>query len=214
MKTLMFAHALLLSAAGADGSVGGESDPNLNDAGTAPQPEPSTGGDGSGASPDNQPTTLQGVEEGVDLVETQEQFEARIQAEREEFKRIRELTPIQELEVRACLGAAHLGVIIHNENGSRCVALADWRTDRLVLRAGDQVKIVVLAGDGQSEWDFYRKRELEGKAPPQLATVQTVSLPTAQAAAILGAQATAGTPAPVDPLENTQPVETTAQVEG
>ena len=197
MRTMLIAHALLLmSDPDNAGGIPAESNPNTNDAGAAPAPETATG--------------------GFDQVESEDAFAARLEAERAEAARIRELTPIQEVELRPLVGASHLGVIIGSGEpggGYRCIPLADWRTDRLALRAGDTCQIVVLAGEGQKQWDFYVEQERRSKERPALGDVKTVSLSPAAAAAILGAQAgnlqpgAASSPA-VDPLEDTQPVET------
>lgn len=190
MRTMFIASALLLmSDPDTAGGIPAEPDPNTNDAGAAPA--------------------------GIDQVESEDAFMARMEAEREEARRIRELTPVQEVELRPCVGASHLGVIIGSGEpggGYRCIPLADWRTDRLVLRAGDSCAIVVLAGEGQKQWDYYVEQERRSKERPALGNVETVSLPADQAAAILGAQAGnlqpgAATSPAVDPLEETQDVE-------
>jgi hypothetical protein len=197
MRTLFIAHALLLmSDPDAAGGIPAEPNPNTNDAGAAPAPEIATGGSGQ------------------DLTELDEDFRARLEAERTEFERIRELTPAQEFEIRPCPGASHLGAIVGTPDGIRCVPLADWRTDRLVLRAGDHVQICVLAGEGLKTWEFYRQQEARAKEQPALGgDVTTRSLTTAEAAGLLGAQAAlnqqpaAATSPAVDPLEQTQDVE-------
>lgn len=180
MKTLLFASALLLSAAGADGSPGGspnEPDPNLNDAGAAPQPE-------SIGAPEPDPA-VNGGPSTTDFTEADVDFQKRLEAERAEFEKIRELTPVQEVELRAIAGASHLGVIIGTPDGIRCVALADWRTDRLCLKAGDNAHIVVLAGEGLKTWEFYRGQEARAKDQA----------------------ARAGAAPAVDPLEETLPAD-------
>lgn len=206
MRTLLIAHALLLmSDPDNAGGSPAEPNPNTNDAGAAPAPEIATGGGDQAG-------------QGADLTELDADFARRVEAERAEFQRIRELTPVQELELRPCPGASHLGVIIGTPDGIRCVALADWRTERLALKAGDTAQIVVLAGEGLKTWEFYQRQEriLAEKAEAEKAgnVVTTRSLTTAESAALLGAQAAlnqqpaaASSPA-VDPLEDTQPVET------
>lgn len=202
MRTLLIAHALLLMTdPDTAGGIPAESNPNTNDAGAAPAPEIATGGSdqaGNGAA-------------GQDLTELDADFARRIEAERAEFEKIRAETPVQELELRPCPGAAKLGVIIGNPEGVRCIPLADWRTDRLVLRAGDNAHIVVLAGEGLKTWDFYceqERRQKEEPPEPAVGTVQTASIPPEMAGKILGAAVAseiAKVPA-VDPLEDTQPV--------
>lgn len=171
MKTLLFASALLLSAAGADGSPGGspnEPDPNVNDAARAADMV----AEGSPASPTPgvvSDSPAQPMRElPADFAERDEDFQKRLAAERDEFNRIRKLIPAQELELRPCAGAAHLGVIIGTPDGIRCIALADWRTDRLVLLAGDHAQIVVLAGEGLKTWEYYQEQERRSKERPAL----------------------------------------------
>lgn len=197
MKTLLFASAFLLSPAGADGSTGGEAqaDAKLSDPGIPVSETPP-------------------VPSATDVLDDLDaDFARRLAAERDEAARIRALTPVQELELRPCVGASHLGIIIGTPDGIRCVSLADWRTDRICLHAGDHAQIVVLAGEGLKTWEFYRAQEARANARPELGAVKTVSLEPAQAAAILSAAAapaleTGAGAAPVDPLEQTQPVET------
>jgi hypothetical protein len=200
MRTLFIAHALLLmSDPDAGGGIPAEPNPNTNDAGAAPAAEPTTGGAPAFPSFDGTDTV------NHDFTEADEVFAARIEAERQEFARLRESTPTQELELHPCQGTSKLGVIIGSPDGVRCLQLADWRTERLPLRAGDHVQIVVLVGEGLKTWEFY-----QGQAARQ-ANVKTVSLDPATAASILGAAAVpgldpgAGSP-PVDPLEQTQDV--------
>lgn len=203
MKTLLFASALLLSAAGADGSTGGapnEPDPNANDAvGIPPQPE-NLGAPAPDPAVNGGPST-------ADLTELDEDFARRLAAEREEFDRIRALTPVQELELRPCVGAAHLGLIIGSPGGIRCVSLADWRTDRICLYAGDHAQIVVLAGEGLKTWEFYREQEARANERPALGEVTTASISPAVAAALVGGLAQSAVAA-VDPLEETLPADT------
>lgn len=192
MKTLLIASAFLLSAAGADGSTGGEAqaeakvsgtDSPVNETPTENAPAiPETIGAGSET---NAPVADTGAPNPVDLTELDEDFSRRLAAERVEFARIRELTPIQEIEMRACTGASHLGLVIGTPDGIRCIPLADWRTVRVCMKAGDHAQLVVLAGEGLATWEHYRMVENRQK----------------DRAIAAGAPAQA-----VDPLEATQPV--------
>lgn len=156
MKTLLFASALLLSAAGADGSAGGapasDPDPNVNDAGQAPEPELT----------EEEIKTL--AERGIDAqadADYQELFAAR----REKFERIRRETPVQEIELKSCRGTTKLGAVIARPAGFQCLALSDQRVDRVVLHAGDTLQIFVLAGEGIEAWEFYRGQERRANEP-------------------------------------------------
>jgi hypothetical protein len=163
--------SVLMAAALADGSTGGEGqspyepNPNTNDlAGAAPAPE-NIGAPAPDPSVNGGPST-------ADLVELDEDFQRRLAAERAELDRLRRETPIQEIEIHPCQGTGKLGLIFGTPDGIRCVELADWRTDRVCLQAGDHAQLVVLVGEGLKTWEFYREQEARSKARAAEAAAQ------------------------------------------
>lgn len=106
-----------------------------------------SGGSPGGAAAGSDPT---GATPDTDL-------KARLEAERAEAARIRELTPVQEFEVRGCPGAANLGAIVGTPEGVRLVTISDARTERFTLQAGDSLQIHVLAGEGLKTWEFWQR---------------------------------------------------------
>lgn len=205
MRTLHFA-SVLLASAGNDGSAAGE----YNAATLSYEPAPAPGvptieekmaaaesiAEGSDAAAGLRITNNR-VEYTLDGSMAAQEYLARVAAERAEFIRIRELTPVQEFEIRPCPGAAHLGLLIGTPEGIRCIPLADWRTERVCLKAGDHLEVVVLAGEGQKNWEFYCAQEARQNARPALGS------PEADQAAM---------PAK-DPLEETQPSPAISQAE-
>lgn len=164
MRNLLIAHALLLAAAGADGSAGGapnEPDPNTNDAGAAPDPELATGGEGTVDS------NLGAHEQRAPAPDPE--LEARLKAEREAFEKERAETPPQTVKLRPDPNNRLLGIVIYDAHYGetlRAIRMEDWRTDQIALRMGECLVVHVLAGEGLDHFEQAERTLAKKNEPP------------------------------------------------